>query len=176
MSDCLTPYQRHTCMSHVHGKNTSIEIVVRHRLFCRGFRYRLNVKSLPGSPDIVLPKYRTVIFVNGCFWHGHRNCRYATTPKTNTEYWVSKIERNRARDDEKFRQLEALQWNVIIVWECELKKDKVDETIEKLAGVIKENGEIWKKYKEDRRANMEEYSMRCQMARERRQRFSIISN
>ncbi len=130
-----------------------------------GFRYRINAKDLPGTPDIVLPKYRTAIFVNGCFWHGHQNCKYAQVPKSNTDFWTAKIERNRVRDDEQFRQLEALQWNVAVIWECELKKDKIKDTITKLESFIRMNGLYWEKEKEDRRKNRSEYRLRQQKAK-----------
>ena len=160
MADNLTAPQRHINMSHIHGKDTGIELLVRKRLHADGFRYRVNAKDLPGKPDILLPKYRTVIFVNGCFWHGHKGCKLFVVPHTNTEFWTAKIERNRSRDDEKFRLLEALQWNVEIVWECELRKDKVDATINKLEGDIRENGARWERQKGDRRRNREEYRLR----------------
>lgn len=130
-----------------------------------GFRYRINAKDLPGTPDIVLPKYRTAIFVNGCFWHGHQNCKYAQVPKSNTDFWTAKIERNRVRDDEQFRQLEVLQWNVAVIWECELKKDKIKDTITKLESFIRMNGQYWEKEKEDRRKNRSEYRLRQQKAK-----------
>ena len=103
--DRLTKEQRHRCMSAIRGKNTKPEIVVRKFLFGRGFRYRLNHPRLPGHPDIVLRKYRTVIFVNGCFWHGHDNCKYYRLPKTNVDFWRKKVERNKKRDVEEQRQL-----------------------------------------------------------------------
>lgn len=98
--DKMTPEQRHHCMSSIRSKNTKPEMVVRRYLFSRGFRFRVNVKRLPGTPDIVLRKYRTVIFVNGCFWHGHEGCKYFVLPKSNVEFWKDKIERNRRRDVE----------------------------------------------------------------------------
>lgn len=165
MADSLTPEQRHLNMSHIHGKDTGIEKLVRSHLHSDGFRYRLNVKELPGKPDILLPKYRTAIFVNGCFWHGHRNCRYSNLPKSNVEYWKAKIESNRVRDDEKFRELEALQWNVAIVWECELKKERIGDTIAKLEDIIRENGESWEKQKADRRKNRADYLLRQKKAK-----------
>ena len=109
-------------MSRIHGKDTKPEEIVRKYLFAQGFRYRKNDPKLPGKPDIVLPKYRTVIFVNGCFWH-HHDCRYFVWPKNNAEFWREKINRNVERDKEIQRKLEGLGWNVLIVWECELKKD-----------------------------------------------------
>ena len=109
-------------MSRIKGKNTKPEEIVRKYLFSKGFRYRKNDKRLPGTPDIVLPKYKTVIFVNGCFWHGHKDCRYFVIPKTNTDFWLNKINTNIERDKRKQEALKELGWNVIVVWECELKK------------------------------------------------------
>ena len=106
--------------------------MVRKFLFSKGMRYRKNVKTLQGKPDIVLKKYKTVVFVNGCFWHGHENCKYFVMPKSNTEYWREKISRNVARDSVAYKTLTELGWNVIIVWECELKKDKRENTLEYL--------------------------------------------
>lgn len=119
-------------MSCIKGKNTKPEEIVRKYLFSQGFRYRKNDKKLPGTPDIVLPKYKTVIFVNGCFWHGHEGCRYFVVPKTNTEFWVNKIEANRQRDIRKINDLQALGWKVIVVWECELKKIIIKDTLHEL--------------------------------------------
>ena len=121
MQDVLTPSQRHHCMSSIRGKNTKPEILVRKGLHARGFRFRLHNKKLPGSPDIVLPKYGVAIMVNGCFWHGHKGCRYATKSKTNIEFWEAKIARNRHRDEVTTAHLEALGWTVITIWECELR-------------------------------------------------------
>ena len=110
-------------MSCIKGKNTKPEELVRKYLFSQGFRYRKNDKRLPGHPDIVLPKYRTVIFVNGCFWHGHEGCKYFVWPQNNAEFWKNKINTNKERDRRKEDELKALGWKVIVVWECELKKD-----------------------------------------------------
>lgn len=121
MSDILTASQRHRCMSHIRGKNTKPEILVRKGLHARGIRFRLHNKKLPGSPDIVLPKYGVAIMVNGCFWHGHKGCRYATKPKSNVEFWETKIARNKHRDEVTAAHLEALGWTVITIWECELR-------------------------------------------------------
>lgn len=126
-------------MSCIKGKNTKPEEIVRKALFAKGFRYRKNDKRLPGTPDIVLPKYRTVIFVNGCFWHGHTGCKYYVVPKTNTEFWLNKINSNIDRDVIKATQLKELGWRVITVWECELKKPVFDDTINTLIKVIKNN-------------------------------------
>ena len=107
-------------MSCIKGKDTKPEMIVRRYLHTHGYRYRINVKRLPGTPDIVLRKYRTVIFINGCFWHGHEGCKYFVMPKTNTEFWQKKIDRNRQRDIEKRIQLRCLGWHTIIIWGCEL--------------------------------------------------------
>ncbi len=130
--DKQTKEQRHHCMASIRGKNTGPEIMVRKFLFSRGFRYRLNHPRLPGHPDIVMRKYRTCIFVNGCFWHGHDNCRYFVLPKTNTEFWKAKIERNRARDIEEQRKLASMGWHCITVWECQLKPAVRKQTLESL--------------------------------------------
>lgn len=119
-------------MSQIRSTNSKPEIMVRKYLFYKGLRYRKNVKTLPGKPDIVLPKYKTIVFVNGCFWHGHKNCKYFVMPKSNIEFWNEKISRNVKRDEEIHRKLSAAGWNVIVVWECELKKDKRENTLEYL--------------------------------------------
>lgn len=124
-------------MSCIKGKNTRPEEIVRKYLFSQGFRYRKNDKRLPGTPDIILPKYKTVIFVNGCFWHGHDGCRYFVIPKTNTEFWTKKIETNRNRDIRKINDIQILGWKVIVVWECQLKKEKADITLNNLKTTIK---------------------------------------
>jgi len=124
-------------MSCIKGKNTKPEEIVRKALFAKGFRYRKNDRRLPGTPDIVLSKYRTVIFVNGCFWHGHKGCKYYVVPKTNTEFWLNKINSNIDRDAIKATQLKELGWRVITVWECELKKDKREQTLENIINTIK---------------------------------------
>lgn len=126
-------------MSRIKGKNTKPEEIVRKYLFSNGFRYRKNDKRLPGSPDIVLPKYKTVIFVNGCFWHGHEGCRYFVWPKSNPEFWKQKIEANILRDKVKKESLEALGWNVLVVWECELRSQNRDVSLEALMLRIKED-------------------------------------
>lgn len=120
--DTMTKEQRHRNMSHIKSKNTSLEILVRKRLFRDGFRYRINVSNLPGKPDIVLPKYHTVIFVNGCFWHRH-NCKLDTMPKTHTDFWKRKFEQNVKNDLANHKKLRNLGWHVIILWECEIKED-----------------------------------------------------
>ena len=107
-------------MARIKGKNTKPEMLVRRYLHSRGYRYRVNVRKLPGTPDIVLRKYKTVIFINGCFWHGHEDCRYFVLPKSNTPFWEKKIERNKQRDVEKRIQLRRLGWHTIVIWGCEL--------------------------------------------------------
>lgn len=108
-------------MSRIKGKDTKPEMLVRRFLHANGFRYKLHDKTLPGKPDIVLPKYKTVIEVQGCYWHGHQNCRYSHLPKSNTEFWKEKIGANVKRDKENLKKLKELGWNVIVIWECELK-------------------------------------------------------
>lgn len=130
--DRLTRKQRHKCMSAVRNKGTKPELVVRHFLWHHDFRYRINVASLPGHPDIVLRKYHTCIFVNGCFWHGHKQCKYATLPKTNTDFWKNKILANCKRDAEVQQLLEADGWKVIVIWGCLLKPQKRNETLDLL--------------------------------------------
>ena len=151
MADRLTSEQRHKCMSHVRSKNTKPEVSLRNVLWHRGFRYRLNDKHLPGKPDIVLSRYRTVIFVHGCFWHGHLNCKKSSIPKTNPDFWAAKIARNIERDQEVWRELEAKGWNVIIVWECELEKSSIDETTFNVSSQIIENGQRYQLQMEERR-------------------------
>jgi len=120
-------------MAAIKSKDTKPEMVVRRYLWGHGFRYRLNHPRLPGKPDIVMRKYRTYIFVNGCFWHGHEGCRYYTIPKTNTEFWVNKIKRNKERDLKVRHELAAMGWHSITIWECELKPFKREDTLESLA-------------------------------------------
>lgn len=128
-------------MSRIAGKNTKPEEMVRKYLFSKGFRYRKNVRRLPGTPDLVLPKYRTVIFVNGCFWHGHEGCKYFVWPKSNAEFWRQKIETNISRDRQKEAQLKDMGWNVIIVWECELRSSKRQATLEGLEEQLRQISE-----------------------------------
>ena len=142
-------------MSHIHSASTKPELRLRNALWLLGFRYRVNVKRLPGSPDIVLPKYRTVIFVHGCFWHGHKGCKTSHIPETNTEFWTTKISRNKQRDQEVWRQLEAKGWSVIIVWECELKKAAFEETVGRVRDEILRNGEEYSSAQGERRRSRE---------------------
>ena len=125
-------------MSRIKSSNTKPEEIVRKYLFSKGFRYRKNDKRLPGTPDIVLPKYKTVIFVNCCFWHGHEGCRFFVVPKTNTEFWVNKIEANKQRDGRKTNDLQSLGWKVIVVWECQLKSKKLNDTLCNIESKVKD--------------------------------------
>lgn len=144
--DKLTPQQRHANMAAIHGKDTRPEMVVRKWLWSHGFRYRLNHPRLPGKPDIVLRKYRTCIFVNGCFWHGHlvnlqsddlqvtvENSACCKIPRSNREFWVAKIRRNQTRDVEVQRRLAEMGWHCITIWECELKPKSRENTLASLA-------------------------------------------
>lgn len=167
MADVHTPDQRHRNMAAIHSASTKPELHLRHALWRLGFRYRVNVKDLPGSPDIVLPKYRTVVFVHGCFWHGHKGCKYYSVPKTNTEFWTAKVARNQERDQKVWRQLEAKGWFVIIVWECQMKSAVLEETISRVEAEILRNGEILQQAKKDRRKAREEYRMEMRSRKER---------
>lgn len=131
MADKHTKEVRSMNMSRIGSKDTKPEQKVRKYLFSRGLRYRKNVKDLPGRPDIVFPKYKTVVFVNGCFWH-HHDCGRFVWPSTNEKYWYAKINRNIERDRENKKQLESKYWNVLTIWECELKKPVADENLDKL--------------------------------------------
>lgn len=131
-------------MSCIKGKNTKPEEIVRKYLFSQGFRYRKNDKRLPGTPDIVLPKHRTVIFVNGCFWHGHEGCRYFVVPKTNTEFWMNKIETNIQRDKRNIEKLQVMGWKVIVIWECQLKRNQCRNTLDLIKYKIENNYELTK--------------------------------
>lgn len=126
-------------MSMIKGKNTKPEIIVRKFLFSNGLRYRVNVKDLPGKPDIVLKKYNTIVLVNGCFWHGHEDCSIAHIPKSRVEWWKEKITKNKERDKLVYQQLKQLGWDLILIWECQLKKGKREETLLNLLCQIKKN-------------------------------------
>ena len=136
MADNHSKEVRSINMSHIRSTNSKPEEIVRKYLFAEGFRYRKNVKKLPGCPDIVLPKYKTVIFVNGCFWHMH-DCPRFVWPSSNQDYWRPKILRNIERDNQSRKELETLGWKVITVWECELKKNVLNETLGKLIAELK---------------------------------------
>ena len=166
MPDVLTPAQRHRCMSHIRSKATKPEITVRKWLWAHGYRYRLNVKSVPGKPDIVMRPYRTAIFVNGCFWHGH-NVQFSTAliensklksekaanpgaaliensacckiPQSNREFWVAKIKRNQERDQRNYQLLQENGWQVIVVWECQLTTNQIEHTMREVELLLNDN-------------------------------------
>lgn len=137
MADVHSPETRRYNMSRIKGKNTKPEMQVRKFLFAKGFRYRLHDKKLPGKPDIVLPKYKTVIFVHGCFWHGHEGCRYFVVPKTRTDWWLAKINRNRELDLQHETELKMQGWKVITIYECSLKSKPSSGTLASLLDRIK---------------------------------------
>ena len=137
--DTRTKEKRSWNMSRIPSKDTKPELMVRSFLFRHGFRFRLHVKNLPGHPDIVLPKYRTVVEVRGCFWHRHPGCRQATTPSSNVKFWQEKFKRNVARDRDTERRLKELGWKLIVIWQCELKNDGFLET---LPSKIKEHKDL----------------------------------
>lgn len=137
MTDIVSPEKRSAMMSGIRGKNTRPEIIVRRLLHRLGYRFRLHYKELPGKPDIVLPKWRTVIFVNGCYWHGHTDCYLFRTPKSRSEFWTTKIESNRIRDARNYAELLEAGWKVIIIWECAVSK-KLSLPDEQLELLIKE--------------------------------------
>lgn len=136
MADNHSKEQRSKNMSRIRSANTKPEDIVRKYLHGRGLRYRKNDRRYPGHPDIVLPKYRTCVFVNGCFWHQHPGCRYAIKPATNQDYWLPKLKRNTERDAENKQLLESDGWNVLTIWECELKKEKRIQTLTALYNAI----------------------------------------
>ena len=152
MTDTMTPEQRHRCMAQIHSKGTKPEVKVRRWLWSHGYRYRLNVKSVPGKPDIVMRPYRTAIFVNGCFWHGHNvavpqvnreklivNSSCCKIPTTNREFWVEKIRRNQKRDQENYCVLQENGWNVIVIWECQLTPKRLEHTMREVELMLNDN-------------------------------------
>jgi DNA mismatch endonuclease, patch repair protein len=136
MSDVHSKEVRSYNMSRIKAKNTSPELIVRKFLFSKGFRYRLHDKKLPGKPDIVLPKYKTVIQVHGCFWHSHIGCKYFVVPKTKKEWWIEKLNKNTERDIQNIQHLNKLGWKVITIWECELKKQRQETTLNSLLELL----------------------------------------
>ena len=146
MADRISPDRRSWNMSRIHGKDTSIEVSVRRWLFHKGYRFRKNVKTLPGSPDIVLRPYKTVIVIHGCFWHHHSGCKKATTPKTRTDFWQEKFDKNVANDIRNQFQLKEMGYNVIVLWECEIVKnyEEVMEHVAKELGPPRNNTNISK--------------------------------
>jgi len=138
MADRITPEHRSWNMSRIKGKDTKPEIAVRQYLFANGFRFRKNDKRYPGKPDIVLPKYHTIIFVHGCFWHRHEGCKQATTPKSRTDFWLEKFQKNVQNDAKHIQELKNMGWKVIVLWECELEK-QFEETMRNVIAEIREN-------------------------------------
>lgn len=136
MSDVLSPEQRRRCMSAIKSTDTKPELIVRRYLFSRGLRYRLHAKKLPGTPDLVFPKYRSVVFIHGCFWHGHEECGMFRFPKSNEVFWRTKIEHNVKRDVAVATALLRLGWRVLVIWECTLKKNIRKKTLENLYNEI----------------------------------------
>lgn len=167
----MTPEQRHDCMASIHSEDTRPEQAVRRELWHRGYRFRKCVHTLPGTPDIVLPKYRTCIFVNGCFWHGHKGCSKFVMPKTRTEFWMNKIARNQDRDLVNIQRLESIGWSAITVWECELSKSGIENTMEKIESMLEENRTKWEAYQAHRR---ESRKFAIEQARRRREVNAII--
>lgn len=159
MPDRMTSQQRHDCMSHIRSRNTKPEVMLRKELHRLGYRYRINVKKLPGTPDIVLAKYRTCIFVNGCFWHGHQGCSKFVMPKTNEGFWKEKIRNNRERDLKNAALLDAADWKVITVWECQLNKDVFSITVETIRKQLEDNRTSYSVYMADRRKRREEWQV-----------------
>jgi DNA mismatch endonuclease (patch repair protein) len=141
MTDTVSKIRRSEIMRNVKGKHTKPEIIVRKFLHSHGFRFRIHDKKLPGNPDIKLTKYKTVIFINGCFWHGHENCKIYVMPKTNVNFWRNKIDKNMSRDQIIINNLKCSGWNVIIIWECSLKKTKREESLNLLVEKIISNNE-----------------------------------
>ena len=139
MTDVHNKETRSYNMSRIRSKDTAPEMIIRKFLFGSGVRFRLHQKNLPGKPDIVFRKYNTVIFVHGCFWHGHKNCKYFVVPKTKTEWWLNKISRNIQNDENATHLFKAAGWNVIVVWECELQKNKRDSTLTDILQRIRNN-------------------------------------
>lgn len=136
MADVHSKLIRSYNMSKIKGKDTKPELMVRKYLFSHGFRYRVNVNVLPGKPDIVLPKYKTAIFINGCFWHGHENCKFYVLPKTRTEWWKQKIDRNKQRDIEVSEKLRYIGWRTMVIWECQLKPRNKDKTLDAIVSAL----------------------------------------
>lgn len=132
MADVHSKETRSYNMSKIRSKDTKPELFVRKFLHSHGFRYRLHVKDLPGKPDIVLPKYKTTIFIHGCFWHGHTGCKYYVIPKTRTDWWIDKISKNKSNDEKSKQKLIELGWNVLEIWECDLKKNIRSDTLNDL--------------------------------------------
>lgn len=133
MIDVVDKKTRSRMMAGIRGKDTLPEITVRKFLHSKGFRYRLHVKTLPGKPDLVFPKYHLALFIHGCFWHRHKGCRYATTPASNPEFWQKKFDDNVRRDKEVLRQLKRAGWRVLVIWECEINETELDALLHRIA-------------------------------------------
>ena|ERR1035438_2520733 len=141
MTDVHTPEIRSFNMSRIRSKNTRPEMLVRRALFSTGYRYRLHDKSLPGRPDIVLKKHKTVIFVHGCFWHGHRGCKKFVIPKTRTQWWIDKINRNIANDVKVCKALKEKGLRIVVIWECSTNSSKIKNVVKRLQTKFKAKGE-----------------------------------
>ena len=141
MADVHSKEIRSFNMRRIKGKDTKPEMLVRKFLFSKGLRYKLHDKELPGKPDLVFPKYKIVLFIHGCFWHGHEGCKYYVVPKTKTEWWLNKINGNAKKDEDSITRLRQLGWEVIVVWECELKPGKVEKLLQNLLKEFKQNNE-----------------------------------
>ena len=138
MTDIFTSEKRSEIMSKISSAETKPEILVRKYLFAQGFRFRKNDKRLPGKPDVVLPKYKSIIFIHGCFWHGHPECKKSKLPETRKEFWEKKISKNIVRDSDNYDELKNLGWNIVIIWECEINnKAKREITFSKLLATLK---------------------------------------
>lgn len=167
------PLTRSQNMARIHGKDTKPEIRVRKALHAKGFRFRVNVRSLSGTPDIVLPKYRTCVFVNGCFWHGHDKCSFYSRPKSNKEFWQDKVKRNKARDELVVAKLSSMGWYCVSVWECELKKAVFEKTMEALAATIRGNRERWEQEKDRKRQERMQAKERKTLSERRQQELML---
>ena len=154
-------------MSSIHSTSTNPEMKLRKELWKRGYRYRTNDKRLPGTPDIVLPKYRSVIFVHGCFWHAHRGCKLYVVPKTNTQFWLDKVSRNHERDERVWRDLEAKGWFVIIIWECQLANKCFDDTVSRVENELLDNEESYRRNKEERARIREQQALERKLQKDR---------
>ena len=173
MADIKSKEARSYNMSRIKNKDTKPEEKLRKALFADGFRYRKNDKRLPGKPDIVLAKYRSCIFVNGCFWHGHKGCPKFVLPKTNVEFWLAKIENNRERDLRDYTFLESRGWRVIVVWECELAKADFRNTVSEIQRQLDINRESWLEEIADRKKRREEW--RAEMRRRKEKASSLLN-
>lgn len=140
MADIFTKFKRSQIMASVTAEDTKPEVLVRSFLFRQGFRFRKNVKTLPGKPDIVLHKYKSIVFIHGCFWHGHRNCKKSIRPTTNVIFWNTKIDNNMARDKKVLKELKRLGWRVFVIWECDLRSNQLfEKELQKLVENLKAN-------------------------------------